>query len=76
MEPIVNGLKVDFENQVTFLDFNARDSADGEQLFSQLSLPGHPSFVIYDADGTEVYRSLGIVEEAELLDEIEAVANE
>lgn len=76
MEPIVNGLKVDFENQVTFLDFNARDGGDGEQLFSQLSLPGHPSFVIYDAAGTEVYRSLGIVEEGELLGEIEGVLAE
>ena len=61
MQPIVNGLQEDYQDRVTFVSVNAKDSKDGETLFQQLNLPGHPSFVIYTSDGEEVYRRFGII---------------
>jgi len=61
MQPIVNGLQEDYQDRVTFVSVNAKDSKDGETLFQQLNLPGHPSIVIYTSDGEEVYRRFGII---------------
>ncbi len=57
----MNGLQEDYQNQVTFVSLNASDSADGEAIFQNLGLPGHPSIVVYTADGEEAYRRFGIV---------------
>ena len=51
---------------ITFVYLDAVDGAEGQRAFTQLGLRGHPATVIFDANGTEVYRSLGVVEEAEL----------
>lgn len=66
MTPIVNGLEAEFADQIFFLRFNAADGADGETAFKRLSLPGHPSFVIFTPDGQEQERLFGVVE-AEVL---------
>ena len=62
MQPIVNGLQEDYGNEITFVSLNAKDSEDGEALFQQLGLPGHPGIVIYTTDGEEVFRRFGIVD--------------
>lgn len=61
MQPIVNGFQEEYKEQMTFVSLNANDSGDGEALFQQLNLPGHPCIVIYTPDGVEVYRRYGIV---------------
>ena len=61
MQPIVNGLQEDYKEQVTFVAFNAKDSGEGEAIFQNLGLPGHPSIVIYSKPGEEIYRQFGIV---------------
>ena len=33
----------------------------GKAAFEQLALPGHPSYVIFDAAGNETFRSFSIV---------------
>ncbi len=62
MMPIVNGLRDEFSETVSFVYLDARDAADGQRFFEQLELPGHPSVVIFDAAGRETYRAFGVVE--------------
>ena len=71
MQPIVNGLQAEFDNQVEFLSFNALDNADGEAIFAQLGLRGHPSILIYAVDGQQAYQGLGIIDEEALRGQIE-----
>ena len=61
MQPIVNGLQEEYNEEVSFVSLNAQDGEDGEAIFQSLGLPGHPSIVIYSPDGTELYRRFGIV---------------
>lgn len=61
MQPIVDGLQEDYKAQVTFVSLNASDGGDGEALFQQLGLPGHPGIVIYTPDGEEAFRRYGIL---------------
>jgi hypothetical protein len=75
MTPIVNRLAADFGEQIAFRSINAADGADGQRVFTQLALPGHPAFAIYLPDGREVYRSFGLVEEAVLRDALTGSLN-
>ncbi|MCA9915957.1 MAG: hypothetical protein KC496_21530, partial [Anaerolineae bacterium] len=75
-QPIVNGLEEQFDTDVSFLSLNAQDGSEGETYFQQLRLPGHPVIVLFDADGQEVYRGLGIIEESAILEQIMSVLDE
>ena len=61
MRPIVDGLEESFAEQVAFQFLNAEDGAVGETAFKRLSLPGHPSYVILRPDGSESFRTFGVV---------------
>jgi thioredoxin-like negative regulator of GroEL len=73
MRPIVDGLKSEYGEQVSFVYLNAADRAEGQSMFERLSLPGHPGSVIFTADGQEVYRGFGVVDESLLRERIEDV---
>jgi hypothetical protein len=75
MTPIVRGLEDEFGDQVVFVYLNALDSADGQQTFAALNLPGHPGYVLFTPDGVEVYRAFGIVEADALRFAIENALN-
>ena len=66
MQPIVDRLQSEYEDQVEFVEANAEDGGAGQVAFRGLNLPGHPSILILLPDGTEVYRGFGIVEEDRL----------
>ena len=66
MMPIVNGLEAEFGNEVAFVYLNAVDGAEGQQAFEALSLPGHPSYVVFALDGNKIYQAFGMVEEETL----------
>jgi len=66
MTPIVNGLEDEFSEWIFFTRLNAADGAEGEATFNRLSLPGHPSFVIFTPDGQEQQRLFGVIEEEAL----------
>jgi hypothetical protein len=70
MTPVVNRLRDEYE-QVAFFYFNAADNAQGQQLFQQFALPGHPSYIILSETQEEIYRGFGIVPEEELRNAIE-----
>jgi thiol:disulfide interchange protein len=76
MQPIVNGLQAEFGNDMAFLDLDAADNADGQQAFEALSLPGHPSYVIYTPAGEELHRAFGVVSAASLQNAIENALNQ
>lgn len=67
----MNGLQEEYSTRVEFAVFNALDGAEGEAFFQQLGLPGHPSFVLYDVDGQQIYRGVGMVGYEELNRQIE-----
>ncbi len=62
MQPIVNGLEESYGEQIVFHTLNAEDNAAGETAFKRLGLPGHPSYVILSPDGSETYRTFGVVD--------------
>jgi thiol:disulfide interchange protein len=72
MSPIVDGLEQTYSESVMFQRFNARDGAEGQALFESLALPGHPSYVVTQPDGTETFRAFGIVEESALVRALES----
>lgn len=63
MQPIVDRLQSEYEEQVGFVQANADDGGAGQAAFRGLNLPGHPSILILLPDGAEVYRGFGILEE-------------
>ena len=69
----MNGLQAEYDKQVKFISFNAKDGGEGEALFQSLGLPGHPSIVIYTSDEEEVYRRFGIVDEISLIDKLDEI---
>lgn len=66
----MNGLQAEYSDSVAFESLNAADNAEGQNAFEQLILPGHPSIVIFDAEGQEVYRGFGTFEEEILESEL------
>jgi hypothetical protein len=73
MMPIVNGLEEQYRGEIVFIYAHAADSATGQAAFEQLSLPGHPSYVIFDANQVERFRTFGIVPDAQLIEGIRLV---
>jgi hypothetical protein len=65
MQPVVDRLKDTYGDQVTFLDLDA--AGDGKKAFRAGNLPGHPSYVVLRADGAEVWRGFGVLDEADLV---------
>ncbi len=63
MMPIVHGLEEEFGDSMAFLYFNAGDGGEGQRTFEALTLPGHPSVLIFLPDGREIYRAFGILSE-------------
>ncbi|GAB1420003.1 hypothetical protein MASR2M15_00760 [Anaerolineales bacterium] len=62
MQPIVDGFKEMYGDQITFVYLNAKDEGEGQALFEQLNLPGHPAFLIFK-DGQESFRAFGLIDE-------------
>jgi hypothetical protein len=61
MMPIVNGLEEEFSDSVQFVYLNVADGAEGQRVFEALTLPGHPSYIVFLPTAEEVYRSFGMV---------------
>ncbi len=62
MMPIVHGLEEEFSDRVQFIYLNAEDGTNGQAAFAASGLPGHPSYLLFAADSSEIYRAFGIVE--------------
>ena len=69
----MNRLQEQYNAEAEFVSLNAADNAEGQFAYEELILPGHPSIVIFDANGQEVYRGFGSFEEEDLSAELDAV---
>jgi hypothetical protein len=74
MQPVVNRLEDEYSNQATVVSLDAK--GDGEAAFEELFLPGHPSIVLFDSDGNEVYRGVGVIEESQLRQELDMLLDD
>jgi hypothetical protein len=58
MEPVVNGLEETYSEQIEFRALDA-NSVDGQQAFRVYALPGHPGFVLLNAEGEVIWKGFG-----------------
>ena len=73
MEPIVDGLETEFEAVITFERVVA-NSERGRMAMKSYSLRGHPSYVIVDERGEEVWQCSGQTGDAQLRSQLTAFA--
>ena len=66
MQPIVNGLQADYNEQVDFLYLNAQDDTQGEAAYQTYSLRGHPALVWVMRDGQIGWTKVGVISAEEL----------
>jgi hypothetical protein len=58
MQPIVNGLELEFEEQIVFQHVDA-NTETGRTTMSIYGLRGHPSYAIVDVDGSARWTATG-----------------
>lgn len=68
MTPIVDGLAEKYQEQVVTKRVNANEGT-GPQIMRAYGIPGHPTVLIFNAQGQEVQRFVGpqpaeVIEEA------------
>lgn len=74
MQPIVNGFEEVYSDNMAFVYLNA--NTDGQMIYETLNLRGHPAYVIFQTDGTEVFRTLGHQPESSLEEAIQVNIDE
>lgn len=57
-KPIVNGIESDYAEQLRVFRIDARDPAN-KSIIAQLGLRMTPTYIIFDANAHEVYRTVG-----------------
>lgn len=72
MNPIVDGIKQEAEGRYEVIKLNAL--AEGKAAFEYYRLPGHPSYIVFTADGARVWSHVGIRTREELLGQLEKAA--
>jgi len=71
MNPIVDGITRDYTDRLHVLKLDA--GGDGRAAFEHYRMTGHPGYILFRADGTQVWRELGLKTRDELVQQIEAV---
>jgi hypothetical protein len=69
MTPVVNGLEESYKNQIEFRWLDA-NSADGNAIFRNYQLLGHPSYVILNPQGEILWKGFGEQPASDLEDQI------
>ena len=57
MEPIVDGLEQQYQEEITFFRINA--GTDGRDTFSHYNLLGHPGYVLLNPNGDVLWSGVG-----------------
>lgn len=57
MEPIVDGLEKNYQEDIIFIRLNA--DTDGNATFNHYNLIGHPSYVLLNPDGEVLWSGVG-----------------
>ena len=71
-EPIVNGLQKEWADSVQVLQVNIQDH-ENRALTNRLQASFTPTFILFDAAGQEVWRSVGQINAAEVKEQVEAL---
>ncbi len=58
MQPIVDGLEIEYLESVEFIRINA-STPNGLKIFNEYGLFGHPSYLILDDTGEVLWQSVG-----------------
>lgn len=58
MQPIVDELRLTFQDRAEFRSLNAA-LAEGRTAFRAYSLPGHPGYVILNPEGEVIWKGFG-----------------
>ena len=57
MEPIVDGLEQQYQEEITFISLNA--DTDGNATFRHYNLLGHPGYVLLNPAGEMLWSGVG-----------------
>jgi thioredoxin-related protein len=58
--PIVDGIESDYAGELAVLRVNVQDEA-GQALAQEYAVLGTPTFIFFDAQGEELWRSVGSI---------------
>jgi thioredoxin-related protein len=58
MKPIVDGLESEFSGDLVVIRLNVQDPV-GRELATQYDFRYTPTFIFFDAQGTEIWRTVG-----------------
>jgi thiol-disulfide isomerase/thioredoxin len=70
MRPVVDRIEREYQGRLDVLRVNAQDDL-GALLSARFDLRGTPTFLLFDSDGDEVLRSVGVIDPRELARELE-----
>jgi len=70
MAPVVNGLEESYKSKIDFRWLDA-NSADGSQAFRFYHLLGYPSYVLINSKGEVLWKDLGELSKAALIEQLE-----
>ncbi len=73
MQPVVDGLKQQYSNQIRFVDLDFYDKANAG-LVQQFHVPGHPTFLLLDGQGKVVQRWIGVTPRDAIEENLKRVA--
>lgn len=73
MQPIVNGLRDKFGEEIEVVSLNAVDGAEGQAMFEFYGIRGHPTVMIIEPDGGTVWTRTGLTSQQELEQAVEQV---
>ncbi|MFN2222421.1 MAG: thioredoxin family protein [Chloroflexota bacterium] len=73
-EPIVNGLEREWAGSVQVIQINIQDRAN-RAMVERLGARFTPTFVLFDAAGEEVWRSVGSINPDEVRAQVAALAD-
>lgn len=59
-KPIVDGIEDDYPDQLIVLRLDVQDRV-GKELGDVYGVPGTPTFIFFDAQGNEVWRTIGTI---------------
>ena len=65
MAPIVNGLEMNFEDQIAFQHLDVNQPA-GQLLSQAYQVRSHPTLLLLDTQGDVLWKHVGIISEADL----------
>lgn len=71
-EPIVNGLEEEWGDSVQVVQVKIQDK-ENQALIERLDAIYTPTFVLFDAAGQEVWRSVGQIDADEVKDRVKAL---